>query len=188
MEIKPWDKVGPLETLSESHNKVFVVQKFINPISRRIEEFSFFFGRVDSVIIFPITKDKEIIAIRQFRHAADDVFIELPGGNIGRGESYYDAANRELFEESGYKSANLRFLNTKKAWFDPGVMKNFYIPCLATDCYYVSKPMLDNTECIEPVAIPIREWLDMIHNGLINDSKTLAVTLLALPYLGIDFK
>lgn len=185
MKIKPWLKVGRPRTLLERHNRAFVVQKFTNPASGAVEEFYSFVGKVDSVIIFPITGDKKVVAIRQFRHTADDIFIELPGGNKQPKEPSLNAAKRELLEETGFSSKKINILNTKKIWFDPSGVKNFYIPCLAIDCYKISRPRLDDTEMIETVTIPLDKWLDMIHKGKITDGKTLAVTFLSLPYIGI---
>lgn len=185
MKIKPWLKIGRPRVLLERLNRAFVVQKFTNPLSGAAEEFYSFVGRVDSVIIFPITEDKKVVAIRQFRHTADDVFIELPGGNKQPKELPLNAAKRELLEETGFSSKRISMLNTKKVWFDPSGIKNFYIPCLAIDCYKMSRPQLDNTEIIETLTIPLSEWLDMIYKGKITDGKTLAVTFLALPYIGI---
>lgn len=184
MKIKPWPKIGQPRVLLEKHNRAFVVQKFVNPTNGATEEFYSFVGKVDSVIIFPITGDKKVIAIRQFRHTADDVFIELPGGNKHSKEPSLNAAKRELLEETGFNSKRISILN-KKVWFDPGGIKNFYIPCLAVDCYKISRPQLDNTEIIETVTIPLDKWLNMIYKGKITDGKTLAVTFLALPYIGI---
>ena len=136
----------------------------------------------------PITTDKKIVIIRQFRHATEEVFVELPGGNKNKNETPVDAANCELLEETGFRSKKTIELKTKKVWVDPSAYKNFYIPCLATGCYKISEPKLDATECMETLTIPINEWLEMIHDGLITDCKTLAVTLLALPYIGIEIK
>ncbi len=185
MKIKPWIKVGHPRVLLERLNRAFIAQNFSNPVSGAIEEFYSIVGRVDSVIIFPITEDKRVVAIRQFRHAADDVFIELPGGNKQSKERSLNAAKRELLEETGFNSKKINILNTKKVWFEPSGIKNFYIPCLAIDCYKMSKPQLDNTEIIETITIPIDKWLDMIYKGKITDGKTLAVTFLALPHIGI---
>lgn len=185
MKIKHWPKIGRPRTLLERHNRAFVVQKFANPVNGATEEFYSFVGRVDSVIIFPVTGDKKVVAIRQFRHTADDVFIELPGGNKQPKESSLNAARRELLEETGFNSKRISMLNTKKVWFDPGGIKNFYIPCLAVDCYKISGTQLDHTEMIETVIIPLDKWLDMIYKGKITDGKTLAVTFLALPHIGI---
>lgn len=188
MKIKPWQKIGHPHILLRKNSRSFINQKFINPRNGSIEEFLFFSGKLNAVVIFPITKDKKIVAIRQFRHAADKVFVELPGGAKRSNETWPRAAKRELLEETGFYPQKIVRFKTKKNWFDPGSFKNFYIPCLATGCYQVSEPKLDATECIETIKVPINEWLDMIYDGLITDAKTLAVTFLALPYIGINLK
>jgi 8-oxo-dGTP pyrophosphatase MutT (NUDIX family) len=136
----------------------------------------------------PITADKKVLAIRQFRHGANNILIELPGGNKHPKESRLNAAKRELLEETGFCAKKISVLKPGKIWFDPSVLTSYYFPCLAIDCYPISNPQLDTTECIETITIPINEWLDMIYAGLITDNKTLATTFLSLPHIGIRVK
>ncbi|SMC82548.1 NUDIX hydrolase [Pedobacter nyackensis] len=56
-----------------------------------------------------ITEHGKLIMVRQYRHAADIVSLEVPGGVIDGDELPEDAIRRELLEETGYtfKSAEL---------------------------------------------------------------------------------
>ena len=49
--------------------------------------------------VLALTKDKQVVLIRQFRHGAQDVFLEFPGGVVEDGENPLDGARRELIEE-----------------------------------------------------------------------------------------
>ncbi len=55
----------------------------------------------DAVAIFAITEGAKIILIRQYRYAIGDYIYELPAGLVDPGESIYEAAKRELKEETG---------------------------------------------------------------------------------------
>jgi ADP-ribose pyrophosphatase len=56
-----------------------------------------------------LTEDNKLILVRQYRHAADIVSLEIPGGVIDGDELPEYAIRRELLEETGYsfKSAEL---------------------------------------------------------------------------------
>jgi 8-oxo-dGTP pyrophosphatase MutT (NUDIX family) len=56
-----------------------------------------------------LTEENKIIIVRQYRHAADIVSLEVPGGVIDGDELPEYAIRRELLEETGYsfKSAEL---------------------------------------------------------------------------------
>ncbi len=49
-----------------------------------------------------ITDDGKILMVHQYRHAAEIVSLELPGGVIDAGETPEEALQRELLEETGY--------------------------------------------------------------------------------------
>ena len=54
----------------------------------------------DAVAIFALYEDK-IVLIRQFRYPVGDYIYELPAGLIDGDETIYEAAKREMFEETG---------------------------------------------------------------------------------------
>ena len=55
-----------------------------------------------SVGIITITNNKEIILIKQYRHAVNEYLIEIPAGKIEDNESPIEAAKKELEEETGF--------------------------------------------------------------------------------------
>jgi len=63
----------------------------------------------DWVHMVPITRNGDVVVIRQYRHAAEDHFLEIPGGATDpkNNESPKGAALRELEEETGYSSKNV---------------------------------------------------------------------------------
>ena len=62
-----------------------------------------------AVMIIPII-DKSIIFIKEYAAAVDDYMITLPKGKIDEKETMYQAAGRELQEEIGYKSDNIKYI------------------------------------------------------------------------------
>ena len=59
--------------------------------------------RADGVAIYALTGEKrdKVLLIRQFRWPIGDYVYEFPAGLVEAGESYMDAAIREVFEETG---------------------------------------------------------------------------------------
>ena len=183
MVIKSWPKVGEPSVLAEGQGKSFVCQKFINPKTGSVEDFTIFHSPRDAVVILPITVNNRILITSQFRHAAGSVFMEFPGGNKDPGEAPLKTAKRELLEETGYSARTMIQARAMRIWADPGAYKSFIWPFLALDCKRIRDPQLDSTECIEVTPVSVRRWLEMIQEGLITDCKTLAITMLFLPYL-----
>lgn len=64
----------------------------------------------DSSVILPITKNNEFIIIKQFRESLDNYSLELPAGFIDENETPQQAAERELFEETGYISKEFIYI------------------------------------------------------------------------------
>ena len=67
------------------------------------------------VVMVPITDDRRLVLVEQYRPAVHNRVIELPAGMVGdadgrREESMADAAVRELEEETGYAAAKMELL------------------------------------------------------------------------------
>jgi ADP-ribose pyrophosphatase len=66
----------------------------------------------DWVTAVAVTKDNKIIMVRQYRHAADIISLEVPGGVIDGDESPETGIRRELQEETGYTFDKCELLAT----------------------------------------------------------------------------
>lgn len=115
-----------------------------------------------SVIVLPITVDREILFIRQYRYVIGKSVIELPAGLIDPDEAPEIAAARELHEETGYRANALRFLDA--AFISPGYTQersHFYV---ATGCEQVDHEP-DQDEPIDLAHFPLDDLPDLLRSG-----------------------
>ncbi|CAM4332086.1 NUDIX domain-containing protein [Pedobacter westerhofensis] len=59
-----------------------------------------------------LTDDNKLILVRQYRHAADIISLEVPGGVIEPGEDPELGVRRELLEETGYSFKSCELIAT----------------------------------------------------------------------------
>ena len=132
-----------------------------------------------AVAVVAITKDQELVLVRQFRKPAEQIMLEIPAGCIKKGESGSDCARRELEEETGFYARKI-----SKAW------SGFATPGYSDEViqFYIAEDMNrlqarpDEDELVEVELVDIEACLDMLKRGKINDLKTMLGILLANMY------
>lgn len=89
--------------------------------------------REDCVIIIPISPSKQTVLLKQFRYPIEKDSWELPMGGIEDGETPEEAAQRELFEETGLSATNLEYICSYHA--APGLtsQKAYIFVCYTQD-------------------------------------------------------
>jgi ADP-ribose pyrophosphatase len=162
----------------ESHNKIAFMQKFETK-NKEVVDYFLFDSKTIPVVVFPITENNEVIALRQFRHGANCEIIELPGGNVEDNLTIEQTALKELREETGYSTKEIHQIK-QQTWFDPASFRVKFFPVVALRCQKIDDSRLESTEHIETVLKPLHDWIGMIKNNEICDSKSIAVTFLAL--------
>lgn len=113
---------------------------------------------------------EEVLLIKQFRYAYDEVIYEIPAGKLELNENPYDAALRELEEETGNKATKLKKLG--EIYPTCGYSNEIIYIYLALNCKKTNTHF-DDDEIIESKFIPLNEVKEMIKNGIIKDAKTI---------------
>ena len=91
-----------------------------------------------------VTEDNKIILVRQYRHAANIIALEIPGGVIDGDELPEDAMRRELLEETGYAFDKLELISTVSP--NTATANNLTFCYLATGGKKVQEQALDEHE------------------------------------------
>lgn len=119
--------------------------------------------------------DPGILLIRQYRHAADKFLLELPAGRIEPGEKLIPAAKRELIEETGYRAK--KWSKHVTYYASPGFVSEAMNILFAEDLT-LGEATPEEDEKIEILMTPLSEVIRLIHEGKIEDGKTLIGVLL----------
>jgi 8-oxo-dGTP pyrophosphatase MutT (NUDIX family) len=129
------------------------------------------------VHVLAITKDGDMLIIRQYRHGLGRTCFEIVAGCVEPGESPLDAAKRELAEETGYVSSDWKHLISIPS--NATIADNTAHVFLARDCRHVAGQVLDETEFLSVELHPTGEIEEMIKNGLFAQSVHVMAWLLA---------
>lgn len=120
-------------------------------------------------ILFKV--DDKFIFEKQYRYAMNEEIIEMPAGKLEEGEIPLEAAKRELLEETGYRP--LEMIHLGDSYPTPGysteVIHLYYCPKAVKE-----ERHLDNDECIDLIYLTLEEIEEMIAQGKIKDSKSVA--------------
>ncbi len=137
----------------------------------------------DWVTAVALTKENQVILVKQYRHALGEVCIEIPGGCVDAGDSDYTAAcARELLEETGYRFEQFEFLSNTSA--NPSTNNNLMHIFLATGGEKVAEQQLDHGEDIEVLLLSIEEVKKLLRENKIIQSMHVTALFYAFERLG----
>jgi len=136
-------------------------------------------GHPGAVAIVALDPDERVLLVRQYRHPAGRVLLEIPAGTLDRDaatgapEDPDDAARRELEEETGYRAG--RWERLVDFWTAPGFATERMFLYLATDLSPAGDGRLgpDEDEALELVRLPWREAVAAAERGEMGDAKSL---------------
>ena len=164
---------GSWQTLHQSYLYrnpwcAFRVDEVVLPDGATIEYGVLEGGGFASVVA--ITQGGKVVLVRQWRQPLGSFTLELPSGGVDRGEDPRAAAERELFEETGFRAAGSEHLvsvHTSTGRTDE--------VCHLFRCRAVRDPggpRPEPTEFIRVVELPFEEAMKGISGGAITDAAT----------------
>ncbi len=134
----------------------------------------------DWAVIVPYVQTGQgtsFLMVRQYRHGADVVSLEFPGGVIEPGEEPAHAAARELAEETGWVSE--RILHAGTVFPNPAVQDNHFHIFVALGPKPQVDRNLDANEIIDAHLVPADEVRRRMGEGELQHALMVAALHLA---------
>lgn len=132
-----------------------------------------------AVAIVPVTREGNVLLLRQGHHPIGRVLLGLPAGTLEPGEAPIDCAQRELEEETGYRAGAMTELAS--FYTSPGYTNERMTLFRADDCV-PGNGSIDPDELIRLTSVPLAEIRRLVMPGpdQIEEAKTLIGLLLLL--------
>ena len=119
--------------------------------------------------ILPVDDEGNVYLIRQYRIAFEEEVLEMPAGKLEKGEDPFEAAKRELSEETGFTAEKYTYLGHYYA--TPGFCSEKLHLYLA-EGLTAGETHFDSDERLSVEKYKLDDLIKMIDNGEIKDAKT----------------
>jgi ADP-ribose pyrophosphatase len=123
-----------------------------------------------SAVVMPVDEQRRVLLVRQFRLPAKRYLWEIPAGKVDDGENVFEAAQRELGEETGLAAKTWKEMVS--FYPSPGFVEEKMTIFLATDLTQGKAHNMDD-ERIECRWYTVDEIEAGMANGEIQDAKTI---------------
>lgn len=174
--------------MSVERNPVIVREEFLCrgkrvSLYRRVIEFGGVVSEKDvvkfgkAVVILPILDDGRVVLVRQWRAAVNAWILEAPAGRVEPGEDVFEAARRELREETGYEAEEL--IPMASTYVSPGYSDEVQVIFLARKLRFVGASP-EAGEILRTVIMSPEEVLSTVKPDTTVDAKTVLALLLYL--------
>ncbi|WP_432742980.1 ADP compounds hydrolase NudE [Methylobacter sp. G7] len=132
-----------------------------------------------AVLIVPMLDAETVLLIREYSAGVHRYELGLPKGKTDAGESFLDAANRELKEEVGFGARRLHHLSTFS--IAPSYLEHMTEIVLAQDLY-AEKLEGDEPEELEVIPWKLNNINALLATGECTEARSIAALFMALEY------
>lgn len=129
-----------------------------------------------------LTEDNQVIFVKQYRHGAGQIMVELPAGVVEENENPEIAARRELLEETGYAFNQITYVC--ELFANPATSGNITYTYLLTGGRKVQEQDLDPSEDIEVVLMDLEEAKQFLFENKIGQALHSSALFYTLKKLG----
>lgn len=165
------------KTIYESQWINLYTDRVLMPSGKIIEKYHFLDYPNISVVVLLKNKDKKICFLKSLRYTTQKVQWELPAGGIEKNEDILKAAEREVLEETGFKTKALKLLYT----FNPSSgMSNQTTHVVGGEITDSQQADFDTDEVKEIHWLSPNKIKELVKNKEITDGISLIAVLLYL--------
>lgn len=158
---------SPVKRVNIFSTRIFDIREITSRSPENSENIFYTLHATDWVIVIPVLTDvngeDRFLMVRQWRHGAEQLSIEFPGGVIDPGETPENAAKRELCEETGFRAGKLTHATSFSP--NPAIMDNHCHIFLAENLENTHSTDLDDDEFLLAEAIPVQQVIDAMGHG-----------------------
>lgn len=174
MQLKKWKLLSKKDV---SPNAWFPIESrtYQMPNGKIVEDFTVT-TISDVSLIIPVTKDGQIVMIKQYKPGIDEIMIQIPGGRLEdrHNQDFDHLAQEELEEETGIKVELSQLTQVGKLASSSTKSSETVYFYIAKNCEFNTEQRLDPTEEIETLLLRPKKIDEMIRLGEIWCAVTIA--------------
>jgi ADP-ribose diphosphatase len=132
-----------------------------------------------AVLIVPMLDDETVLLIREYSAGVHRYEVGLPKGKTDAGESFLEAANRELKEEVGFGARKLHHLSSFS--LAPSYLEHTTEIVIAQDLYAEKLPG-DEPEELDVIPWKLNNINELLAAGECTEARSIAALFMTLEY------
>ncbi len=129
------------------------------------------------------TTNQEVLFVKQYRHGAGEILVELPAGVVEPGEEPAEGARREMLEETGYAFESIEKIC--ELYANPATSGNITYTYLLKGGSRVQEQDLDDSEDIEVITMTIDQAREYLLENKIGQALHSAALFYTFKKLGL---